>query len=192
VPAGPAPVRPAAPPRAAFFRGAAVLARTTSDVVSSTRLLEVSVPFGHGLAYTTFCWEDIRCAEAQMPTYGAVSVSLTVRNTGERSGTEVVQVYLHDPVAQVTRPVVLLIGYARVQLEPGQSRRVEFTIHADLTSFIGRAGRRVVEPGRIELRLGPSSAAAVATVPVDLTGPQRVIEGARQMSAQVRISEIAS
>jgi len=180
------PRHPGAQP--ATYIGSPLARKSTVSSIDPTALY----PFGHGLAYTTFSWEDIRCADGQMATDGAVSVSLTVRNTGERSGTEVVQVYLHDPVAQVTRPVVLLIGYARVELEPGQSRRVEFTVHADLTSFIGRAGRRVVEPGRIELRLGPSSAAAVATVPVDLTGPQRVIEGARQMSAQVRISEIAS
>ena len=78
---------------------------------------------------------------AQVPTDGAVSVGLTVRNVGERPGTEVVQLYLHDPVAQVTRPTVVLVGYARVPLEPGQQRRVEFTVHTDLTSFIGRARR---------------------------------------------------
>jgi beta-xylosidase len=95
-------------------------------------------------------------------TDGSITLGLTVRNVGERAGTDVVQVYLHDPVAQVTRPTVLLLGYARVELEPGQARRVEFMIHTDLTSFIGRLGDRVVEPGRIELRLGTSAAAIVA------------------------------
>jgi hypothetical protein len=107
---------------------------------------------------------------------------------GERPGTEIVQLYLHDPVAQVTRPTVALIGYARVPLEPGQQRRVQFTVHADLTSFIGRSGERIVEPGRIELRLGTSSASTVASLPVDLTGPQRTLHGPRQMTADVRIS----
>ena len=98
------------------------------------------------------------------------------------------QLYLHDPVAQVTRPTVVLIGYARVPLEPGQQRRVEFTVHADLTSFIGRGGERIVEPGRIELRLGTSSASTIASLPVDLTGPERVIHGPRQMITDVQIS----
>jgi beta-xylosidase len=146
-------------------------------------------PFGHGLSYTTFRWADVECQAGQVPTDGVIRVGVTVTNAGDRAGTEVVQVYLHDPVAQVTRPVVLLTGYARVDLEAGQSRRVEFAIHADLTSFTGQAGQRIVEPGRVELRLGTSSAAVVATVPVDLTGPLRVIEGPRQMRAEVRISE---
>ena len=172
----------------ATYIGSPLARKSTVSSIDPTALY----PFGHGLSYTAFSWEDITCADDQVPTDGTISLSLVVRNTGERSGTEVVQVYLHDPVAQVTRPVVLLLGYTRVELEPGQSRRVGFIIHADLTSFIGRDGRRVVEPGRIELRLGTSSAATVATVPVDLTGPQRVIDGPRQMSAEVRISEIAS
>jgi hypothetical protein len=74
-----------------------------------------------------------------------------------------------------------------VELEPGQARRVEFMIHTDLTSFIGRLGDRVVEPGRIELRLGTSAAAIVAALPVDLTGPERPVRGGRQMTAQVQV-----
>ena len=124
---------------------------------------------------------------AQVPTDGAITVSLTVANVGERAGAEVVQVYLHDPVAQVTRPTVLLVGYARLELEPGQRRRVEFTIHTDLVSFTGRSGERIVEPGRIELRLGTSSTDIAAVVPVDLTGPERTIRGPRTMTADVRI-----
>ncbi len=144
-------------------------------------------PFGHGLSYTAFRWEDI-CCQAQASTDGAIDLSLTIVNVGERAGADVVQVYLHDPVAQVSRPIVLLVGYARVELEPGQRRRVEFTIHADLMSFTGRLGERVVEPGRIELRLGTSSAAPVAVLPVELTGPERTIQGPRTMTAGVRIS----
>jgi beta-xylosidase len=123
-----------------------------------------------------------------VPTDGEIEVGLTVRNTGGQAGTEVVQVYLHDPVAQVTRPVIRLIGYARVALEPGQARRVRFRLHADLTSFTGRSGQRIVEPGRIELRLGPSSAQIAAALPVDLTGPERVLIGPRRMTADVEVS----
>jgi beta-xylosidase len=146
-------------------------------------------PFGHGLSYSTFRWEDIECrTPARVPTDGTIDLSLTVVNAGERAGADVVQVYLHDPVAQVTRPTVLLVGYARVELRPGQRRRVEFTLHTDLVSFTGRLGRRVVEPGLIELRLGTSSAEVVAVLPVELTGPERTIEGPRKMTTDVRIS----
>jgi beta-xylosidase len=166
------------------YIGSTLAHRSTVSSIDPSPLF----PFGHGLSYTTFRWEDIKGQATQVPTDGAVGVGLTVRNVGERPGTEIVQLYLHDPVAQVTRPTVALIGYARVPLEPGQQRRVQFTVHADLTSFIGRSGERIVEPGRIELRLGTSSASTVASLPVDLTGPQRTLHGPRQMTADVRIS----
>jgi len=132
-------------------------------------------PFGHGLGYTTFEWTDAATDVTSIPTDGAVSVSCVVRNTGERAGSDVVQLYLHDPVAQVTRPVVRLVGYARVDLAPGEARRVRLRVPADLTSFAGRSGRRVVEPGLVELRLARSSADVVATLPVQLTGPERQV-----------------
>jgi beta-xylosidase len=145
-------------------------------------------PFGHGLTYTAFRWTDVAGpSSAQVPTDGAINVGLTVSNVGERAGAEVVQVYLHDPVAQVTRPTAALVAYTRLELEPGQSRRVEFTIHTDLLSFTGRSGQRIVEPGRVELRLGTSSTDFAAVVPVDLTGPERTIRGPRTMTAEVRI-----
>lgn len=166
------------------YLGPVLSHRTTVSAIDPDALY----PFGHGLTYTSFRWSDVSGpASAQVPTDGAVTVALTVANAGERAGTEVVQVYLHDPVAQVTRPTALLVGYARLDLEPGQRRRVEFTIHTDLLSFTGRSGERIVEPGRIELRLGTSSADIAAVVPVDLTGAERTIRGARTMTAQVRI-----
>ncbi len=112
--------------------------------------------FGHGLSYTTFRWADVTVDgvavadtdHVESTTDGVVRVSLTVSNIGRRAGTDVVQLYLHDPVAQVTRPDVRLIGYARVDVEPGASRRVSFDVSADLSSFTGvgrcpdrRAGR---------------------------------------------------
>ena len=98
-----------------------------------------------------------------------------------------VQLYLHDPVAEVARPAICLIGYARVELPPGQRRQVTFTVHSDLTSFVGRAGTWIVEPGRIELRLGTSSADTPVIVPVKLTGPERTVGGARRLLTPVRL-----
>lgn len=157
-------------------------------------------PFGYGLFYTSFRWESAEChgvewrpsagelPAAEVPTDGAITVSVSIRNVGERAGTEVIQVYLHDPVAQVTRPTACLIGYQRVTLEPGQSSQVRFTLHTDLASFTGRRGTRIVEPGRIELRLGCSSEDTPVVLPVELVGPERTIEGARQMTAQAELS----
>ncbi|WP_180686308.1 beta-xylosidase/alpha-l-arabinosidase [Streptomyces gossypiisoli] len=138
-------------------------------------------PFGHGRSYTTFAWEDMTDGTPEIPTDGSYDLSVTVRNTGDRTGAEVVQLYLHDPVASVTRPDVRLIGYRRLELEPGQSRRVTFHFHADLSSFTDRTGDRIVEPGALELRLAASSADVRHTAPVRLAGPARVLGRDRRL-----------
>ena len=116
-------------------------------------------PFGHGLSYTSFTWDDFSVDKDEVSVDdGEFAVEVTVRNVGDRSGSEVVQLYLHDPVAQVTRPYVRLIGFAKVRLEPGEAKRIRLTGHVDLTAFTGRSGKRIVEPGDIELRLAASSA----------------------------------
>lgn len=157
--------------------------------------------FGHGLSYTTFEWTEAGvtgqrqraihdgdpAAPGSWPVDGEVTVQVTITNTGVRPGTEVVQLYLHDPVAQTTRPVVRLIGYRRVPLEPGQSARVAFTVPADLTSFTGVDGRRVVEPGDVELRFGRSSGDIEATVPLRLTGSIREAGPGRPLLPRVEV-----
>ncbi len=135
--------------------------------------------FGHGLSYTSFEWTDALASAATVATDEPVTVSIRVTNTGDRAGTEVVQLYLHDPFASVVRPVQRLIGFARLALEPGEAARVSFEVHPDLTSFTGVAGRRIVEPGRIELGFGRSSTDIVATLPVDLTGAVREVDHTR-------------
>ncbi|MFH9860501.1 glycoside hydrolase family 3 N-terminal domain-containing protein [Streptomyces sp. NPDC017202] len=146
-------------------------------------------PFGHGRSYTTFAWEDVDAPETSLGTDGSYDLSLTVRNTGDRAGADVVQLYLHDPVAGVTRPDVRLIGYQRLELPAGGSARVTFRFHTDLSAFTDRAGRRVVEPGDLELRLGASSADARHTVRLSLTGPVRETGPDRQLRCETRVSE---
>jgi len=142
-------------------------------------------PFGHGLSYTTFAWDDARLDDTVWATDGEARVRVTVRNTGERAGTDVVQLYLHDPVAQRVQPEVRLVGYARVSLEPGESADVELTVHADLTSFTGRRGARVVEPGDVELRVARSSTDVVAALAGRLTGPEREVGHDRRLVSDV-------
>ncbi|MFE0850949.1 glycoside hydrolase family 3 N-terminal domain-containing protein [Streptomyces rochei] len=139
--------------------------------------------FGHGLGYTTFAWSDLAVDADRAATDGEFSLALTVRNTGERSGTEVVQLYLHDPVASVVQPVQRLIGYTRVPLEPGQERRLRVTVPADVASFTGRDGHRIVEPGELELRFAASSTDARLTASVTLTGPARRVDHTRRLHA---------
>ncbi|MFZ4292805.1 glycoside hydrolase family 3 N-terminal domain-containing protein [Streptomyces cellulosae] len=140
-------------------------------------------PFGHGLSYTRFDWTDLTVDADEAPTDGEFTLTFTVRNTGDRSGTEVVQLYLHDPVASVVQPVQRLVGYTRVTLEPGEARRLTVTVPADLASFTGRDGRRVVEPGALELRLAASSANPRLTSRVALTGAERNVDHTRRLHA---------
>ncbi|GAA2595432.1 beta-xylosidase/alpha-l-arabinosidase [Streptomyces lienomycini] len=139
--------------------------------------------FGHGLAYTTFTWSDLVAHTGEASTDGGFRLELTVRNTGERHGTEVVQLYLHDPVASVVQPVQRLVGYTRVPLAPGEARRVRVEVPADLASFTGRDGRRVVEPGDLELQFAASSTEPRLTAAVALTGPARRVDHTRRLHA---------
>jgi len=146
-------------------------------------------PFGHGRSYTTFAWEPAESRELEIDTDGSYDLTVTVRNTGDRAGAEVVQLYLHDPVASVTRPDVRLIAYQRLELAPGEASRVTFHFHADLSAFTDRSGRRVVEPGVLELRLGVSSAEVRHTTRVTLTGAVRVVGAERRLRCEVGLGE---
>ncbi len=154
-------------------------------------------PFGHGLSYTSFEWTDPRVDGAPAPeevtefaTDADVMIGCTVRNTGSRSGSEVVQLYLSDPVAQVAQPIRRLIGYARVDLEPGQERAVGFTVHADLSAYTGRDLRRVVEPGDLVLELAASSGDVRHRVRVRLTGPTRIVDHTRRLTCDTHVEPI--
>lgn len=141
--------------------------------------------FGHGLTYTAFAWGDLVVERGRATTEGEFTFSCTVRNTGAREGTEVVQVYLHDPVASVVQPVQRLIGYVRIDLGPGQAAGVRATVPADLASFTGREGHRIVEPGDLELRLSASSDDPRLTARVTLTGPVRTVDHTRRLHMSI-------
>lgn len=138
-----------------------------SDVTSadSTPVL----PFGHGLSYTTFDHLSLS-APAELAAGELLEVAVEVRNTGERAGTDVVQLYARDLVGSVTRPVAQLIGYARVPLEPDEQAIVRFRVPAARLSFTGRDLVRIVEPGDVELWVGPSCAERDTQASVRLTG----------------------
>jgi beta-xylosidase len=143
--------------------------------------------FGHGRSYTTFEVDDLHVSATEIPTDGEFAVSVRVRNTGARPGHEVVQLYLRDVVAQVTRPVRQLTGFAPVRLEPGASARVRFHVHADRTAFTGRALRRIVEPGDVEVLVGTSSTDLPCRVTVRLTGATRTVGHDRRLITPVDV-----
>ncbi|MFC6597033.1 beta-glucosidase family protein [Kitasatospora paranensis] len=137
--------------------------------------------FGHGLSYTAFDWSDLVVENEQADTAGEFRMELTVRNSGPRDGAEVVQVYLHDPVASVVQPVQRLIGHHRLALAAGESVRLAVTVPADLASFTGRDGRRIVEPGALDVRFAASSTDVRLTARVALTGPVRPLDHTRRL-----------
>ncbi len=143
--------------------------------------------FGHGLTYTAFAWSDLVVEDTEVPTDGEVRLALTVTNTGDRAGTELVQLYLHDPVASVVQPVQRLIGYLRLDLAPGQRARIRSVVPADLASFTGRTGQRIVEPGALELRFSASSTEPRLTARVTLTGPVRQVDHHRRLHADFEV-----
>ena len=115
-------------------------------------------PFGYGLSYTTFAYSDVTLDQETYPTDGTVKVTFTLANTGKRSGTEVVQVYVRDLVGSITRPVKELKHFERITLDPGESRTVSVGIPVQDLAFVGLDGVKKVEPGEFQLWVAGDSA----------------------------------
>lgn len=114
-------------------------------------------PFGHGLTYGKFDYSDLSVSSAAIPMNGEIAVSARITNRGRRTAEEVVQLYTHDRVASVTRPVRELKAFRKLALAPGQSKVVRFTLRAADLGFYGRDNRLVVEPGAFDLWIAPSA-----------------------------------
>jgi len=114
-------------------------------------------PFGFGLSYTTFAYSNLSVSPARIGTAGQTRVSVTVTNTGKRAGDEIVQLYIHDLVSSVTRPVMELKDFKRISLAQGESKTVEFVITPDKLSFLDLNMNRIVEPGWFDIMVGTSS-----------------------------------
>jgi beta-glucosidase len=125
------------------------------DIPSCDPLFE----FGFGLSYTTFEVSNLRLSRESVGRNGAVQASVDVTNTGGRRGDEVVQLYIHDPVASISQPVRRLRGFERVTLARGERRTVTFTLDKSDFGFYDNSGEFVVEPGRIDVYAGNSSSA---------------------------------
>lgn len=115
--------------------------------------------FGHGLSYAHFEYHNVRCSRDEVSLGSAVSVSAELKNTGGVAAYEVVQLYVRDLVASITRPVKELKDFQRLRLEPGETRTVTFDLHTDDMAFYGRDMTRVIEPGEFHVWLGGSSVA---------------------------------
>ncbi|WP_102797761.1 glycoside hydrolase family 3 N-terminal domain-containing protein [Bowmanella denitrificans] len=115
-------------------------------------------PFGHGLSYSQFEYTDLQLDASHAKANGHIKVRFTLKNSGQYTATEVVQLYIQDPVASATRPVKELKGFQRVALQPGQQAHVSFELPVNLLAFFDNHMRWVVEPGDIRLMIGSSSA----------------------------------
>ena len=113
--------------------------------------------FGHGLSYTRFEYENLRIEPGKVGVTGEVEIGIDIKNVGERRGDEVVQLYIHDVLATVTRPVMELKGFKRLALNPGEKTTVTFTLSIAQCGFYDRNMEFVVEPGRVDVMVGSSS-----------------------------------
>ena len=114
-------------------------------------------PFGYGLSYTTFKISNLQLSAPRINTNGKLTVTVDVENTGRRAGDEVVQLYIRDPVASMTRPVKELKGFQRISLQPGEKKKVEFVLGPEHLGFWNREMRYVVEPGEFRVMVGSDS-----------------------------------
>ena len=135
----------------------------------------MSYPFGHGLSYTTFEYGDLRAEVSGSHQDGdlAVSVTCAVTNTGERAGREVVQLYVHDPVSAVSRPIHELKGFRKPHLAPGETVEVAFELGSrDLSYWSQQVGDWVLEGGSFEIAVGASSRDLRLRAAIDVPAPR--------------------
>ena len=114
-------------------------------------------PFGYGLSYTQFKITNLQLSVQRISATGRLTASVEIENVGKRSGDEVVQLYIRDVAASMTRPVKELKGFQRVTLQPGEKKRVEFLLTAEELGFWNREMRFTVEPGKFKVMVGPNS-----------------------------------
>ena len=144
-------------------------------------------PFGHGLSYTTFSYENLRIDQTTIPQDGSVQIEMDLRNSGACAGDEVVQLYVHYIPEQsiITRPVKELKGFTRVHLQVGAAAHVTFTLHAQQLAFYQEDLQYVINPGRVEIMIGSSAEDLRLTGECVISG-----ESAQPVSKKVFFSEV--
>jgi len=144
-------------------------------------------PFGHGLSYTRFEYGALEVSPRRAAPDQTLCAEVEVANTGDREGDEVVQLYLRDPVASVTRPVLQLVGFARVGLAPGQTRRIRFLVDPAQAAFYDAAMQLVIEPGELRFQVGASSQDIRSSASLRIDGAPRRIGVASPDPTRVEI-----
>ena len=145
--------------------------------------------FGHGLSYTTFQLSGFEVESKNVSTDGVIVVSLTVANTGERQGDEVVQLYYRTKNVHVIRPVKQLAGFKRVSLEAGEKKRVTFKVKTNQLGYYNEDMEFVVEPAAMDLMVGTSAHDIAYIEEITLTGEKKNVMGNRSYTCEVLVTE---
>jgi beta-glucosidase len=144
-------------------------------------------PFGHGLSYTRFAYADLAVTPSHPTPTTALHIALRVANCGARAGDEVVQLYVRDVVASVTRPVKQLAGFVRLHLQPGESRRVHFILDPSQLAFFDADMHFIVEPGAFHLTVGASADDVRVETTITLAGTVRELSTAELVPTRVEL-----
>lgn len=144
-------------------------------------------PFGYGKGWGEFTYGEPQLAQSQVPIDGDITLRIPVKNIAERSGSEVVQIYVRDKVASMVRPLQELKAFERVTLSPGEQTTLTFTLPVDMLNFTSYDGQRIVEPGEFELQIGSSSADIHCRVTVQVNGQTRVLPSNWRMMSHCEI-----
>ena len=145
-------------------------------------------PFGYGQSWTTFDYAEPHLLAQEVNVEGEIAVQIAVRNSGERRGSEVVQLYVRDKVASMVRPLQELKAFQRVTLDPGETATLSFYLPVDMLNFTRRDGQRIVEPGEFELQIGASSADIRGTATVTVNGEVRELPRGWRMMSRCEVS----
>jgi len=120
-------------------------------------------PFGFGLGYTKFEYSNLRLSHTEMNETGTITASIEIKNTGERDGTDIIQLYIQDVVGSITRPVKELKGFKTIKLKKGETQEVVFEISVNDLKFVNNKMNYVTEPGKFNVYIGPNSAEVLKT-----------------------------
>lgn len=145
-------------------------------------------PFGYGLSWTQFAYSDARLLTPEVTIDGEIQLQVEVTNSGERSGSDVVQLYVRDKVASMVRPVQELKAFQRITLSPGEKATLTFSVPVDMLNFTRRDGQRIVEPGEFEMQIGASSADIRARLTARVCGETRILPAAWKMLSRCEVS----
>jgi beta-glucosidase-like glycosyl hydrolase len=144
--------------------------------------------FGHGLTYTNFEYSNFELSSLEVDVNGEFEAKVTVTNIGDRFGNELVQIYFEDPVAEIARPVIQLLGFAKVPLEPGETKTVIFKIHSDRFAYTGVEYKKIVDSGELKISLGASRTNLFYSKKIYMTGSKRHVPFDRVMRTPVSIN----